>query len=311
MALCFRSLARSSARGSFVFTPTTPFSGKLLHFPSWNLAHRRSGFCNSAASLKSTTNDLLKDLDKTNHQHVRPILEQARRTATTKEVFHSDFLTPPVLEDTISALTKMPHVDFLIQGGYPQAERCRLTVGHRDVMSSAPDAVSAISISGNFSFDPTSDVDFLEAILSTGAKREKVGDILLQGDKGAQTIVASELVDHLVCSIKQVRRVPVSCSAIPLLALEFRSPRTKVLKSVEASLRVDAVASAGFQISRSKLVSLISTGDVHVNGTNVTKNGIPLKTGDIISIRGKGRVQLGEIKTTRKGKFSIELIRYL
>ncbi|KAH9330158.1 hypothetical protein KI387_002266, partial [Taxus chinensis] len=54
-----------------------------------------------------------------------------------------------------------------------------------------------------------------------------------------------------------VRNVPVSCLPIPLLALEVQPPRTKVLKSVEASLRVDAIASAGFQISRNKLSNLI------------------------------------------------------
>ena len=88
----------------------------------------------------------------------------------------------------------------------------------------------------------------------------------------------------------QVGNVSVSCTPIPLLALEYEPPRfascyfcgvfcmilviysfgtrkivyvpstifsTKSFKTVEASLRVDALASAGFKISRSKLVDLI------------------------------------------------------
>ncbi|MQL85997.1 hypothetical protein Taro_018511, partial [Colocasia esculenta] len=108
-----------------------------------------------------------------------------------------------------------------------------------------------------------------------------------------------------------VASVPVSCVEIPLLALEYEPPRTKSFKTIEASLRVDALASAGFKISRSKLVGLISNGDVRVNWSPVTKNGTTLKSGDVISVSGQGRLKIGEISTTKKGKFAVELIRYL
>ena len=34
-------------------------------------------------------------------------------------------------------------------------------------------------------------------------------------------------------------------------------------------------------------------------------------TGDIISVRGKGRVEVGEVSETKKGRFSIDLTRFL
>ncbi|KAJ4881787.1 RNA-binding S4 domain-containing protein [Raphanus sativus] len=46
-------------------------------------------------------------------------------------------------------------------------------------------------------------------------------------------------------------------SSIPLLALEYESPRTNTFKTIEASLRIDAVPSAGFKVSLLKLVDLI------------------------------------------------------
>jgi len=296
-------LARSRSRRSMNMWVRRPlFLLPLHHHHLITLTHTTSpltttrappnnaaGFCDVVAALKYEKEDHLKGLSKGSAESpVKLILVQAQKAASGREIFHSDFLMPPVVEDALSAIKKLSDVEALVQGGYPQAERCRLSIGHTDVISSAPDAVSALSISGNFTFDPASHGDFLGAVLATGIRREKVGDILLQ-----------------------VHNVPVSCSPIPLLALEFQPPRTKVLKSVEASLRVDAIASAGFQMSRSKLVNLISGGDVRVNWSEVTKNGTLLKTGDIISIKGKGRVQLGEIKTTRKGKFAVDLIRYL
>jgi len=52
------------------------------------------------------------------------------------------------------------------------------------------------------------------------------------------------------------------------------------------------LASAGFKISRTKLASLISAGDVRVNWAPVLKNGVTLKSGDVVSVSGMGRLKV-------------------
>ncbi|KAL9441206.1 hypothetical protein AB3S75_019811 [Citrus x aurantiifolia] len=280
-------------------------------FPT-SLRHTASGICHLIQAVKGNFDDLLKGVgDKNAIEEVKHILEMARRASSRREVLHSDFLTPPVLKESMTALEKLADVKAVAQGGYPQAERCRLSVGHPEALTSDPDIVAALSITGNFGFEPCSHGDFLGSILGTGIAREKIGDIILQGEKGAQFLVVPELADYLITSLEKVGNVSVSCTRIPLLALEYEPPRTKSFKTIEASLRVDALASAGFKLSRSKLVNLISNGDVRVNWTTVTKNGTTLKTGDIVSVSGKGRIKIGEINSTRKGKFAVELIQYL
>ncbi|KAK9150142.1 hypothetical protein Syun_008451 [Stephania yunnanensis] len=309
----------------FALHPTsrTPLSGKFIPFfhidNMFPLIRRKlkveveQWICHVVHALKGHDTDvLLKGVgDKNAVEAVKRILEMARRASSRREVLHTDFLTPPILKESMMALEKLADVKAVAVGGYPQAERCRLSVGHLEVMTTNPDIVAAMSISGNFGFQSCSHGDFLGAILGTGITREKLGDIILQGEKGAQILVVPELVDFLITSLDKVGNVTVSCSKIPLLALEYEPPRTKSLKAVEASLRVDALASAGFKISRSKLVDLISSGDVRINWAPVTKNGTTLKTGDIVSVSGKGRLKIGEINTTRKGKFAVELIQYL
>ncbi|GMN54510.1 hypothetical protein TIFTF001_023637 [Ficus carica] len=251
-----------------------------------------SGICQLAQAIKGDTDVLLKGVgDKNTIEEVKHILEMARRASSRREVFHSNFLTPPVLKESMLALEKVADVKAIAQGGYPQAERCRISVGQLEVLTSDPDTVAAMSITGNFGFQPCSHGDFLGAILGTGIARNRLGDILLQGEKGAQIVIDPDLVDFLIAALDQVGRVPVSCTKIPLSALDYEPPRTKTFKTVEASLRVDALASAGFKISRSKLVDLISNGEVRVNWTPVTKNGTVLKTGDIVSVSGKGRLK--------------------
>lgn len=249
--------------------------------------------------------------DRNSAEEVRNILDLAERASQRRDVFHTNFLTPPIVKEAMLAVEKLADIKAVAQGGYPQAERCRISVGHPDFMTSNPDVVAALSISGNFRLEPCSHGDFLGAILGTGLTREKVGDILLQGERGAQVLVDPELVDYLISTLEKVGKVGVSCTQIPLLALEYEPPRTNSFKTVESSLRVDALASAGFKISRTKLASLISSGDVRVNWTPTTKNGVTLKSGDVVSVSGMGRLKIGEIVTTRKGKYAVELIRYL
>ena len=68
-------------------------------------------------------------------------------------------------------------------------------------------AVASLSVSGNFMFDPAKHPDFLGAILGTGVVRGKVGDVLVQGESGAQVLCDPELVDHFEMALTQVRGV--------------------------------------------------------------------------------------------------------
>lgn len=45
--------------------------------------------------------------------------------------------------------------------------------------------------------------------------------------------------------LPQVRSVPVESKVVPLTALKVAPPKTEELSSVEASMRLDAIASAG------------------------------------------------------------------
>nr|GMC92373.1 putative RNA-binding protein YlmH isoform X2 [Ipomoea batatas] len=266
-----------------------------------------SGICSAAQAIKGE----YAVSDKDTIEDVKRIIEMAERASSRREVLHTDFLTPLVLKESMLALEKLANVKTVAQGGYPEAERCRLSVGHPEVLTTDPDIVSALSISGNFSFQPCSHGDFLGSILGTGISRNKLGDIILQGEKGGQVLVVPELADFLTSTLDKVGNVTVSCKKIPLLALEYEPPRTKLLKTVEASLRLDAIASAGFKLSRTKMAGLISNGDVRINWITVTKSNTTVKTGDLISVSGKGRLKIGEINSTRKGKFAVELIRYI
>jgi photosystem II S4 domain protein len=169
--------------------------------------------------------------------------------------------------------------------------------------------LAALDVAGNFLFDPATHRDFLGSILGTGIVREKVGDIVVLGERGAQIIVVPELVEFLCQSLVQVRSVPVKTQPIPLENLKIRPPKRKEMTTVEASMRLDAIASAGFGMSRSKMSDAISSGDVRVNWKDITQPSHTVQAGDLIAMRGKGRLEVGDVAITKKQRYRIQLTR--
>jgi RNA-binding protein YlmH len=96
-----------------------------------------------------------------------------------------------------------------------------------------------------------------------------------------------------------------------LTELKVRPPQKKEINTVEASLRLDAIASAGFGISRSKMAEAISAGDVRVNWKDISQSSYNVKTGDLISFRGKGRLEVGEVTVTKKERYRVHLTRFI
>jgi RNA-binding protein YlmH len=80
---------------------------------------------------------------------------------------------------------------------------------------------------------------------------------------------------------------------------------------VEASLRLDAIASAGFGMSRNKMAELITGGDVRVNWKEITQSSYQVKSGDLIAIRGKGRLEVGDVAITKKERYCVQLTRFV
>lgn len=254
--------------------------------------------------------ELLKGVE--NRDSIARVIDQAEQAIKTWEVVLTDFLSPPELAEIQQVFSRLVEVQLVAWGGYPQAERRRVAIARSEIpLDQSQVALTALDIAGNFLFDTATHRDFLGAMLGTGIVREKTGDIIVLGERGAQVIVVPELTEFLEMNLKQVRSVPVKTQPIDFSELKVREPKKKELTTVEASLRLDAIASAGFGMSRSKMVELIDSGDVRVNWKETTQASSQLKTGDLIAIRSKGRLEVGEIAVTKKDRYRVQLTRYM
>lgn len=254
--------------------------------------------------------DLLRGVE--NREDIARVIDKAEESLRTWEVTVTDFLSPPALVETQSVFAHLSELQLVAWGGYPQAERQRLAIARAELtLETNQVPIAALDIAGNFLFDTATHRDFLGAILGTGIVREKIGDILVLGERGAQVLILPELAEFLQLNLQQVRSVPVKIKPIALSDLRVREPQTKELTTVEASLRLDAIASAGFGLSRSKMADLIQSGDVRVNWKTVNQPSFTLKSQDLIAVRGKGRLVVGDIMVTKKERYRVQLTRYV
>ena len=59
-----------------------------------------------------------------------------------------------------------------------------------------------------------------------------------------------------------------------------------------------------------KMANAIASKDVRVNWKEITQSSHNVKEGDLIAMRGKGRVEVGEVSITKKQRYRVNLVRY-
>jgi photosystem II S4 domain protein len=240
------------------------------------------------------------------------ILDKVEISLKKHQPVFTKFLNPHYLYLAREVLNQIRDLKYLEYGGYKGAERKRLGVMPDYYIEDMVDApLVLLDINGQFKFQDVSHRDFLGAILGTGIERNMVGDLVLYKG-GCQAIIVPEIKDYIIYNLEQVHKIGVEVKEISFEQLQVKPQRIKEIKSTVASLRLDSVASSGFGTSRSKMSKIIEQGRVKVNWQVVDDPSYFLDNEDLLSIRGRGRVEIDELRgESRKGRIKLTLKRYL
>ena len=239
-----------------------------------------------------------------------PLILLAEEALRTWEPVWSGFVAADLREDLQRRLGELSELRLGSDGGWPDAERRCLLLRRVEVEAPRAAALQGLVVSGNFLFDPAEPGDIRQGLLAAGAAADELGDIWLRGDRGGQVVVSAAAAERLHGRDGQVRTVPVQLEAVPLEQLQWpasRAPRR--LSSVEASLRLDAVASAGFGLSRSRMAELIRGGAVRVNWQAVSIPSRDLACGDRVRLEGRGELEILEIQATKRERWRLVMER--
>lgn len=140
-----------------------------------------------------------------------------------------------------------------------------------------------------------------------GIRREFIGDILV--DDTLLVLLDRKFGELAQSTVQKISRTPVTWKERPLAFLPVTEAREyQSVQLLLSSLRLDKIVSAAFKRSRSQAVKLIETGQVKVNYREVTQAGKVIEQGQLISVRGFGRVRFKEVVgQSKQGKLKAEI----
>ncbi|WP_339261702.1 RNA-binding protein [Lysinibacillus sp. FSL K6-3209] len=152
--------------------------------------------------------------------------------------------------------------------------------------------------------------DVLGALLSLGLDRAKFGDIRVN-EQQVQFVVAEEVADYIRLHLTGIGKVKVHVESMKeFQALIENEEDWQEESHTVSSMRLDVIIATVLKVSRQKAQALITGKKVRVNWTERDTVAFECQEGDILSIRGSGRVKI--IMTegrTKKDKIRLQIGR--
>lgn len=255
--------------------------------------------------------DKKKMLDKINKIEDRmlasKILDKAVQAEKSWSLTFSDFLDPYQRKMTERLISGIKDIDYRFDGGYEGAERAVVIFGSMQIQDRTYESPLRLiyvvpKIEGNLSHR-----DYLGALMGLGIRREKIGDIIMAEGK-CSIIVIADIAEYILYNLNKIGRIDVDVKLRELEDLEIPEAAAKEIKCTVPSLRLDCIVSNGFGISRSQIAPYFKSGRIHLNWEAKDSLSSQVQEGDVISVKGKGRVILEKVeKTTKKDRIAIIL----
>lgn len=239
------------------------------------------------------------------------LVDAAEKARKSQKFRLTAFLDPFGQEIAEIVAANFDGLQVSFDGGYSGAERQRAMFRHEDFRGTPAWEIAVVQAAWKGEFAHISHRDVLGALMGLGIEREIIGDIQLQQGT-ARIVVAENMADFLLRNCVQFGAVSVHCILDDLSSLTPREERCKEIRATVASLRVDSIAAAGFGMSRSRAATDIAAEKLKLNWQTVKHASQSVKEGDMLSMRGRGRLEVTEIRgQTKKGRISVLLHRYI
>jgi len=231
------------------------------------------------------------------------------------ETYWTGFNSTYVCEEILKDFENLNDFKFFVYGGFSSAQRSRIACFREENIPEEDSLISnfpakGIQINGNFLFDNATQDDFRSLLIKNGVTEKKVGDLWTIGDRGAQGIIDNSDIGYLNENFFYLRDVKVKINLVGVDELQIPTGRSKkLIHTVEASTRLDAIASAGFRISRTKIIERIENGMLKLNGSKVNKPTINLRIGDKLQLENKGFIEILNLEITKRERWKVKLLR--
>jgi len=239
---------------------------------------------------------------------IRRAEDLARRCDRSGSVTNTGFLTPAEVYTLSRWRPAASDCTVVFHGGFEGAERQAAFFLPDWMEADAFDPgeyLCALELTARFG--SPGHRDWLGAAMGLGIGREWVGDIRTDGERGWLVCLPS-VKQHLLLNLDKVGRWGAKVREIPLSDLPRTEKKYKEAVFSVKSLRLDAVCAGMFSLSRTSAAEAIEQGLVSLNYAVCQKTDAPIRDGDILSLRGKGKGEVLDAgsRSSQKGRLFVK-----
>lgn len=240
---------------------------------------------------------------KDNRLLLRHINDLIRLSQKEYSVTYSAFLDPA--QQALVLSVEEFRGSISMDGGYEDAERrlCRIRTDEYNTDSGLP--VVLFTARAGMKDALLSHRDILGSLMGLGIRREMIGDILPDGSQ-PQFFCLSEIAGFIELNLTKIGRQSVTLTRSSTVNLPEQAYENKTVNV--SSLRLDSVCAEAFGLSRTKAAECIRKGLAALNWIVCTDPSHEVKSGDKISLRGKGKAEVGDVSgISKKGRLFLEI----
>jgi len=257
--------------------------------------------------------NLLSHLNLKDEEHIqtlKKIIDLCIQCEKSHKVLCSQFLAPIYKVYITDLLRQFRDLDYIISGGYEGAEYFKLMI-FPDYLQTEFSGIKVLKLTYNPSYGSVGHRDVLGALMGLGIKRHLIGDILVE-DACVQILVDEDMSYYIAAQLNKVGKVNVSTELVDLDEIVYKEASFEYINYTVSSMRLDAIISSAFNISRTKASQEIKSEKVKLNHLLESSTSKLLQEKDLIAVRGRGRIIVDSILgLSKKERLKIIIKKYI
>lgn len=256
---------------------------------------------------------LSKYNDKEEKIFVSNIIDKAQKFENTDILVYTNFLDMNELRIAENAL-KLLKVKYTVYGANSNMEKKNIffipdylidTINYSEYIS----CIKMIPKDSS----TLSHKDYMGSIYNLGIKSEVIGDIFVK-DEAAYVYLMQNVVDYVDLNLNKVGNQTVEVQIININEneCELLKQKTEQIQIIVPSLRVDAVLSDIYNLSRNDVSEKIQKGDLFINSREIFSKNTLLMENDIVSFKRCGKIKVGQVlKKTKSENLVLVIEKYI
>lgn len=218
------------------------------------------------------------------------------------------FLTPREMMIVRQLVAHSEDIQVSDFGGYDGAERKRALIYPNYFQPLLEDyQLAVLNVKFPPKFADLSHGKILGTLLSTGIERDRIGDIITDG-QAWHIVVDKTMVTYLSQWVRKIANVGVKLEEIEIDQILESMEEWEEVSVIASSMRLDTLISKVYNFSRQRAKNYISAGQVKVNFVQVDRPDHEIGEEDIVSLRKFGRFWIDHVNgQTRRDNYRLSI----